>query len=117
MENRRVTRVEREIQHAMAEMLIHGLKIPLPGFASVLEVKASPDLRQAKVYIRVAGSKANQAEAAELLERQHGHIQREINAHLKIKYCPVLRFIVGGVSEEGEIDEIEMMLANLHRHT
>ena len=113
-ENRRVLRVEREIRQVLAEMLIHGLKIPLPGFASVVDVDASGDLRSARVFVRVAGTAKDREKAEQILLEQIGLIQREVAGQLQTKFCPKLKFIVGGASE-GQIDEVEMMLANLNR--
>lgn len=106
--------MEREIQHVMAEMLIHGLKVPLPGFASVVEVDASPDLRSARVFIRVAGDAKAQSKASEILEEQRGFIQRQLSDQLNIKFTPKLKFVIGGAAP-GQVDEVEQMLANLRR--
>jgi ribosome-binding factor A len=114
-ENRRVLRVEREIKHALSELFIHGLKIPLPGLATVVHVDATPDLRSANVFVKVAGSAKDRSEAEALLEKQRKQIQHEINERLQTKFCPILRFKVGGESGNTHLDEVEKMLANLHR--
>ena len=115
-EDRRVLRAEREIKQALAELLISGLKLPLPGFSSVANVDAGGDLRTATVYVRVAGTEAERRQAEKLLLKQRGHIQSEIAARLQARYCPVLTFVVGGVPDD-QVDEIEVMLANLNRRS
>lgn len=114
MESRRVLRVEREIKEVMANLLIHGLKVPLPGFASVVHVDVSGDLRTAKIFVRVAGSPQDHSIAEELLNEQKGSIQRELGNALKTKFCPVVRFVVGGAPAH-QVDDVERMLANLRR--
>ena len=114
MESRRVLRVEREIKEVLANLLIHGLKIPLPGFASVVHVDVSGDLRTAKVFVRVAGSHEDYTVAEELLNEQKGSIQKELGLALRTKFCPVVRFVVGG-APANQVDDVERMLANLRR--
>lgn len=113
-DNRRVLRVAREIKEILSSHFISGLKVPLPGFVSVVEVDVSPDMRSAKVFLRVAGSLKERSEAEQVLESQRGEIQRELGRGLNSKFCPVLKFVVGGPSE-AHMDEVEQMLANLHR--
>jgi len=115
-EDRRVLRAEREIKQAMSELLINGLKFPLPGFASIANVDAGGDLRAATVYVRVAGTESERNQAEKLLLKQRGQIQSEIADRLQARYCPVLTFVVGGVPND-QVDDIEIMLANLNRRS
>ena len=113
-ENRRVLRVERELTQVLAEVIHHGLKLPLPGFAAVVHVDVSPDLRSAKVFVRVAGTDKDRAGAEELLGQQRHQIQRKVGDALNARFCPVLRFVVGG-PPAGAMDDVELLLANLNR--
>lgn len=113
-ESRRVLRVERELKQILAEVLHHGLKIPLPGYSSVVHVDVTPDLRSAKVFVRVAGTDKDRSKAEDLLEEQRGQIQKRVGEVLNAKFCPVLRFKVGG-DPSGKMDEVEKLLANLNR--
>ena len=65
-DGRRVARVEREIQVTIAQFLIRGFKLPLPGLVTVASVKMPADLRAAKVYISVLGSEEQTEEVVEL---------------------------------------------------
>ncbi len=113
-ENRRVLRVERELTQVLAEVIHHGLKLPLPGFAAVVHVDVTPDLRSAKVYVRVAGTEKDRSKAEDLLGQQRPQIQRKVSDALDAKFCPVLRFVVGGAPTK-EKDDVEVLLANLNR--
>lgn len=113
-ESRRVLRVEREIKECLAQILLRELKIPLPGFVSIVEVGLSPDLRSARVYLRVAGGEAEKKEADTILTAQRTWIQNRVGKDLRMKFSPVLKFILGS-STSDQVDDIERMLANLHR--
>lgn len=113
-ESRRVLRVERELKQVLAEVIHHGLKLPLPGYSSVVHVDVTPDLRSARVFVRVAGTDKDRGEAEELLEKQRVQIQKRVSEELNTKFCPVLRFKVGG-DPSGRMDEVERLLANLNR--
>lgn len=111
-DGRRVLRVEREIKEFLANIFVTGLKIPLPGFVSVVEVSLSPDLRSGRVYMKVAGGDAAKKEAEAILNEQRGWIQNRVGKDLRMKFAPVLKFIFGA---SGEVDEIDRLFANLHR--
>jgi ribosome-binding factor A len=50
-DGRRVVAVERQIQTTVANFLIRGFKLPLPGLVTVAAVKMPADLRAAKVHV------------------------------------------------------------------
>ena len=59
-------RIAGEIQQEISIMLAGELKDPrLAGLATVTEVRVSPDLKQARVYVSVMGTEAEQAAALE----------------------------------------------------
>jgi ribosome-binding factor A len=89
---RRVARVEREVQQAIAQFLISGFKLSLPGIVTVARVQMPGDLRTAKVYISVIGEASQLNEAVELLQKRAFEIQNYLGKELKMRYCPKLVF-------------------------
>lgn len=110
-DGRRVARVEREIQTTIAQFLIRGFKAPLPGLVTVASVKMPADLRAAKVYISVLGSKEQQDETIELLQDRAFEIQNFIGHELKMRYCPKLSFYVDHTTEQ--VLKVEKILHEL----
>ena len=54
-------RVAEEIQHEIGIMLAGELKDPrLEGLVTVTEVRVTPDLKQARVFVSVMGNEAEQ---------------------------------------------------------
>ncbi len=96
----RTSRVESEMRDVIASYLLGPLRGEVPGMISVTRVIISKDLRQAKVLVTVmdptgetglTGDSLNKA-AVESLRDHAYEIQDEINARLRMKYCPKLTF-------------------------
>jgi ribosome-binding factor A len=110
-DGRRVARVEREIQATIAQFLIRGFRTPLPGLVTVAHVKMPADLRAAKVYVSVLGSKEQQDEALELLQERAFEIQNFIGKELKMRFCPKLTFYPDHTTEQ--VLKVEKILQEL----
>ena len=91
-DGRRVQRVELEVQKTVAQFLLSGLRVRLPGLVTVSRVLMPADLRTAKVYISVLGSDEEREAALEKLQEQAFEIQRYIGQELRMRYCPKLTF-------------------------
>ncbi|UYL08482.1 30S ribosome-binding factor RbfA [Bdellovibrio sp. SKB1291214] len=110
-DGRRVAQVERQIQATIAQFLIKGFKMPLPGLVTVASVKMPADLRAAKVYISVLGSEEAQNEAVELLQERAFEIQNYIGKELKMRYCPKLKFYADHATEQ--VLKVERIISDL----
>lgn len=110
-DGRRVARVEREIQATIAQFLIRGFRAPLPGLVTVAHVKMPADLRAAKVYVSVLGSKEQQDKALELLQERAFEIQNFIGKELKMRFCPKLTFYPDHTTEQ--VLKVEKILQEL----
>jgi ribosome-binding factor A len=94
----------RRVNEALKEVLSEGigeLKDPRIGFVTVTGVDASPDLRQATVYVSVLGSKRKQDATLAGLQSSHGVLQRKVNRELRLKRTPQLTFEYDPTVERG----------------
>jgi ribosome-binding factor A len=94
----------RRVNEALREVLsegIGGLKDPRIGFVTVTGVEASPDLRQARVYVSVLGSEKKRLETLAGLQSSHGVLQTRINRELRLKRTPQLTFEYDQTVERG----------------
>jgi len=89
-------------------MLEGELKDPrVSPFATVSEVRMSPDLKQAKVYVTVNGAAAEQASTIKALNAAAGFIRHELSERLQIRRAPELLFVLDRSEEYGRhIDEL-----------
>lgn len=106
----RVARVERELFQLASQFLQFQMSEPLPAFASVTAVEVSPDLKHARIYVRLVGEQEDRDISEEILLEHRKSLQAEVAKKLKMKFCPVLKFIFGHVEA---LDPVDQMLAQL----
>ena len=51
----RMRRVDEAVREVLSDVLAHEVKDPRVGFVTVTDVKTSPDLSHARVYVSVLG--------------------------------------------------------------
>jgi ribosome-binding factor A len=90
----RQLRVGEEIRHVLAEILARGdLREPALRELSITvsEVRVSPDLRNATVFVMPLGGSAVEA-ALEALTRAAAFLRNRIGKELRLRYLPNLSF-------------------------
>jgi ribosome-binding factor A len=87
----RMRRVNEALREVVSES-ISALADPRIGFVTVTQVRASPDLAQATVYVSVLGGERRRARTLEALETAHGVIQQRVGQELRLKRTPKLQF-------------------------
>jgi ribosome-binding factor A len=110
--SQRMLRVGELVRHKLAEMLSRGEihdDVIAGAVITVPEVRLSPDLKLATVYVMPLGGK-DIAPVLAALERNKIYIRREIAHTLSLKYAPDLRFRKDESFEEA--DRIEKLLAS-----
>ncbi|HET6496732.1 MAG TPA: 30S ribosome-binding factor RbfA [Thermoleophilia bacterium] len=87
-------RANEGIREALSTVILaEGLKDPRVGFVTVTGVEATPDLRQAKVYVSVLGVHAERVATMTALDRSRGYLQARLSETLRMKRTPQLQFI------------------------
>ncbi len=92
--SQRMLRVGELVRHKMAEMLSRGEihdDVLSVNVITVPEVRMSPDLKLATVYVMPLGGKDTRAVLA-ALERNKRYIRGEISHTLQLKFAPDVRF-------------------------
>jgi ribosome-binding factor A len=108
--SQRLLRVGELIRHALAEMLARGeVHDPVVEghMITVPEVRMSPDLRLATVYVMPLGGK-DVKEVVEALTRNKRFLRGEIARRVNLKFAPDLRFHADERFDEAE--RIEKLL-------
>jgi ribosome-binding factor A len=91
-------RVDEAIRQVIGDAVAGELKDPRVGFTTVTDVRTSPDLRHARVYVSVLGadggvSQPDEREATlDGLRSAHGFLQARIAGELRLKRTPALEF-------------------------
>ena len=102
--SQRQLRVGELIRHALAEMLSRGdIHDPVieGHMITVPEVRMSPDLRLATIYVMPLGGKDEQ-EVVAALERNKKFLRGEIAHRVNLKFAPEIRFRVDERFDEAE---------------
>lgn len=89
----RMRRVNEAIREVLSDALGQDLKDPRIGFVTVTDVKTSPDLRHARVYVTVLGEQEERDASLAGLQSAHGVLQRRVGGELRMKRTPTLEFI------------------------
>jgi ribosome-binding factor A len=104
----------RRVNEAVREVLSDAIKLlkdPRVGFVTVTDVRTSPDLRHARVYVSVLGPESERAATMDGLASAHGVLQSVVNRELRMKRTPTLDFIYDDTAERA--DRLERMLADM----
>ncbi|MCL2768604.1 MAG: 30S ribosome-binding factor RbfA [Solirubrobacterales bacterium] len=91
MGSNRLRRVDEAIRQVLGDA-VGELQDPRVGFVTVTDVRTSPDLRHARVYVSVLGEEATRAATLAGLENAHGHLQSRLATELRLKHTPTLVF-------------------------
>jgi ribosome-binding factor A len=108
--SQRALRVGELIRHALSDMLTRGdVHDPvLEGhLITVPEVRMSPDLRLATIYVMPLGGR-DVTEVVEALDRNKRYLRGEIARHVNLKFAPEIRFRADDRFDEAE--RIEKLL-------
>ncbi len=92
MPSHRSLRMAEAIREVVATAILFDVADPRVRSVTVLRVEVSGDLRQAKAYVSVMGTEAEQRRALEGLNHATGFLQARVAARLQTRFTPVLSF-------------------------
>ena len=108
----RLLKVGEQVRHVLSELLIRGIVHDATLTAhsvSVTEVRMSPDLRHATVFVKPLLGE-DEGEVLTALRQNTAFFQREVAGRLKLKYAPRLKF--RGDESFDEAERIERLLSD-----
>ena len=105
----RLLRVGEQVRHILSEILQRGDvhdEILARHMVSITEVRMSPDLRHATVFVKPLLGKDEEA-VLKALRTNTAYLQREVAARVKMKYAAKLKFLADESFDEGtHIDQL-----------
>ena len=104
MKPTRITRVNEIIHRELAGQLYRVVHEPGfdPARVTVTHVITAVDLRTARVLVSVRGTPDEQERALHLLKNHRADFQRELSAHVPLRYTPHLQFVLDDSIAEGD---------------
>lgn len=110
----RLLRVGEQVRHALSEVLMRGQvhdDVLSSHSVSVTEVRISPDLRHATVFVKPLLGKDEEV-VLKALRTNTAYLQREVAQRVKMKYAARLKFLADESFDEGS--HIDALLRNPH---
>ncbi len=107
----RIDKVENLIKEEISLIFLHKLQDPDFGFLTITNVKVSPDLKIAKVYISIF-EKEKRESALEKVKSKAGFIRSELASRLTIKFTPELKFFLDESLDY--VEKIEVLIKKIH---
>jgi ribosome-binding factor A len=89
----RMRRVNEAVKEVLSTHIAGDLRDPRIGFVTVTSVETSPDLRRARVFVSVLGSREERDLSMEGLNASHGYLQTHVASELRLKNTPVIEFV------------------------
>ena len=110
----RLLRVGEQVRHVLSDLLARGTvhdDVLTSHSVSITEVRMSPDLRHAAVFVKSLLG-ADEAEVIKALRTNTAFLQREVASKVRMKYAAKLKFLPDESFDEAS--HIEKLLSNPH---
>jgi ribosome-binding factor A len=90
------------LKNEISAIIAQRVRDPRVGFATVTQVKVSPDLRYARVFVSVFGSEKEKKETLGALINATSYIRKQIGSRIRLRYLPELTFAYDESVERGD---------------
>jgi len=111
-------RINSEVLRELSSIIQEDIKDPrISSMTSVVAVEVTPDLKFAKAYISVLGSKEEGKETIKGLKSAEGYIRRQLAQRVNLRNTPQISFILDQSIEYGVnmSKKIEEVTKDLHK--
>jgi len=115
MKQDRLARVNRQLQAELAEMipsLIRDPRVHEATLITVVEVRVTPDLGHARVFLSILGQEPRRGQALAAIAAAAGFLRSELGRRVRLRYIPALHFVLDtSLDSAAHIDQILRELA------
>jgi ribosome-binding factor A len=112
MSGHRPERIADLVHHILADVVRDKVRDPRVGFVTLTEVRVTPDLRHARVFVSKLGKEEERAASVDALNHAAGYLRREVAHRAGLKRVPDLEFVQDraletGMRVEGLLDDLQ----------
>lgn len=107
----RIDKVENLIKEEISMIFLIKLQDPSLGFITITNVKVSPDLKIAKIYLSVL-EKERREIVLDKINNSKGFIRSELASRIRIKFIPELKFFIDDTLDY--VEKIEGLIKKIH---
>jgi ribosome-binding factor A len=111
----RTDRVASVVKEEIGTILQKNFTVEESGLITVTEVRMSPDLKIAKVYVSVFGDGTKKEKGLAFLEEQKSFIRSELGHHIRLKFTPSITFHLDDSLDRAM--KIENILNQIHKES
>ena len=111
----RTDRVASVVKQEIGTILQKNFTVTDSGLITVTEVRMSPDLKIAKVYVSVFGDAAQKDKGLAFLEEHKSFIRSELGHHVRLKFTPSISFYLDESLDRAM--NIESILNRIHKES
>jgi ribosome-binding factor A len=108
----RIDKIENLIKEEISLIFLRKLQDPAFGFLTVTNVKVSPDLKIARIYISVL-EKEKRESVLHKVNDINGFIRTELASRIRIKFIPELKFFIDDTLDY--VEKIENLIKQIHK--
>jgi len=104
---RRSDRVADTLREEISQIVGYELEDPRLTMVTVTDVRVSGNLRDAKVFVTVAGSEEEHVQALSALRHAAPYVRKQLGLALNLPRVPEIHFVRDRVEEKGErVDQL-----------
>lgn len=111
----RVEKVSSLVKELVGEIFQQNFSMEQYGLVTVTEVRMSPDLKIAKVYVSIFGDAERKKKTLGMLEGQKSFVRSELGHNLHLKFTPSLSFYLDETLDHAM--KIEDILHKIHKES
>ena len=101
------------LREEIAQIVGYELEDPRVTMVTVTDVRVSENLRDARVYVTVAGDEAEIKEALVALRHAAPYVRKQVGFSLNLRHTPEIHFVRDTVEEQGA--RVDQLLAGIER--
>ncbi|OGU18643.1 MAG: ribosome-binding factor A [Ignavibacteria bacterium GWA2_55_25] len=109
----RTEKVSSLVKERISEIFQHHFRMEEYGLMTVTEVRMTPDLKIAKVYVSVFGDAERKRKTLALLEVEKAFIRTELGRNLHLKFTPSIMVYLDESLDHAM--HIESLLHKIHK--
>jgi ribosome-binding factor A len=110
---RRPERIADVLREEIAQIVGYELSDPRLTMVTVTDVRLSENLRDARVYVTVAGDENEIREALAALRHASPYIRKQVGFSLSLRHTPEIHFVRDTVEEKGS--RVDQLLQEIER--
>lgn len=109
----RLEKISKLLQEELSLLLVHKLKDPIFGLVTITNVKVTPDIREAKIYISVYEREKRQP-ILDKLNSIKKMLRTEVAQKVKLKHIPELFFYIDDTLDY--VEKMENIFRKIHKN-